>query len=64
MHSLALALQPKVRERNLARNPDLLIKVTDTAFEIERVTDRACGEPQGPDLALLLLSRVEEGRSE
>jgi hypothetical protein len=49
MHSLALALQPKVRERNLARNPDLLIKVTDTAFEIERVTDRACGEPQGPE---------------
>jgi tetratricopeptide (TPR) repeat protein/predicted nucleic acid-binding Zn ribbon protein len=63
-HALALALQPKVRERNLARDSDLLIKVTDMAFEIEKVTDRECGEPRGLDLALLLLSRGEEGRNE
>jgi tetratricopeptide (TPR) repeat protein len=61
MHALALALRPKVHERNLARDPDLLIKVTDLVFEIEKVTERACGEPQGVDLALLLLSRVQEG---
>jgi len=60
LHVLALALQPKVRERNLARDSDLLLKVTDTVFEIERVTERACGEPQGLDLALLLLSRTPE----
>jgi predicted Zn-dependent protease len=63
-HALALALQPKVRERNLAREPDLLLQVTDMVFEIERVTERACGEPQGVDLALLLLSRAQEGGSE
>jgi len=64
IHALALALQPKVLERNLARNPDLALKVTDTAFEIEKVTERACGEPQGMDLALLLLSRIQEGGNE
>jgi predicted Zn-dependent protease len=62
--ALALALQPKVRERNLARDPDLLIKVTDMVFEIEKVTEGACGEPQGEDLALLLLSRVQEAGNE
>jgi predicted Zn-dependent protease len=64
MHALALALQPKVRERNLARDPDLLLKATDMVFEIEKVTERACGEPQGVDLALLLLSRAQEGGNE
>ena len=63
-HALALALQPKVRERNLARDPELLLKVTDMVFEIEKVTERACGEPQGLDLALLLLSRLQEGGNE
>ncbi len=62
--ALALALQPKARERNLARDPDLLLKVTDMAFEIEKVTERVCGEPRGVDLALLLLSRGQEGRNE
>jgi predicted Zn-dependent protease len=64
VNALALALRPKVRERNLARDPDLLLKVTDMAFEIEKVTERACGEPQGMDLALLLLSRAQEGGNE
>jgi len=64
IHALALALQPEARERNLARNPDLALKVTDMAFEIEKVTERACGEPKGMDLALLLLSRVHEGGNE
>ena len=63
-YALALALRPKVRERNLARDPDLLLKVTDMVFEIEKVTERACGEPQGVDLALLLLSRLQEGGNE
>jgi tetratricopeptide (TPR) repeat protein len=61
MHALALALQPKVRERDLSRDPDLLMKVTDMVFEIEKATERECGEPQGLDLALLLLARLEEG---
>jgi predicted Zn-dependent protease len=64
VNALALALKPKVRERNLARDSDMLVKVTDMVFEIEKVTERACGEPQGMDLALLLLSRVQEGGNE
>jgi hypothetical protein len=64
LHALALALQPKVRERNLARDSDLLLEVTDMALDIEKVTERVCGEPQGVDLALLLLSRVQEERNE
>jgi tetratricopeptide (TPR) repeat protein len=64
VHALASALQPKVRERILAHDPDLLLKATDMTFEIEKVTERACGEPQGVDLALLLLSQVEEGGNE
>ncbi len=61
MYALASALQPKVRERILARDPDLMMKVTDLVYEIEKATERECGEPQGLDLALLLLSRQQEG---
>jgi tetratricopeptide (TPR) repeat protein len=60
LHALALALRPKMREPNLARDPDLLMKVTDLVFEIEKATERECGEPQGLDLALSLLSRAQE----
>lgn len=63
-HARALALQPKLREPDLARDPDLVLKVTDMVFEIEKVTERICGEPQGLDRALLLLSRVQEGGNE
>jgi thioredoxin-like negative regulator of GroEL len=64
LHALALALQPKVRARDLARNSDLLLKVTDLVFEIEKLTERECGEPQGMDLALFLLSRARQKGSE
>jgi hypothetical protein len=64
LNASAATLRPKVSERNLARDPDLLLKVTDMAFDIERVSERACGEPKGEDLALLLLSRAQEGRTE
>jgi Flp pilus assembly protein TadD len=64
MHALALALRPKLRERNLARDPDVLMEVTDLVFEIEKATERECGEPQGLDLALLLLSRAQERGNE
>jgi tetratricopeptide (TPR) repeat protein len=64
LHTQATALQPKVTARNLARDSDLLLKATDMAFQIEQVTERACGEPQGLDLALLLLSRIQEGANE
>ena len=64
LHAQVAALQPKVNPRNLARDSDLLLKATDMAFDIERATERACGEPHGLDLALLLLSRIQEGANE
>jgi tetratricopeptide (TPR) repeat protein len=64
LHAQAVALQPKVNTRNLARDSDLLLQTTDMAFQIEQVTGRACGEPKGLDLALLLLSRTQEGANE
>lgn len=64
LNAQALALKPKVRERNLLRDPDLVLQVTDLVFEIEKAAETACGEPQGADLALLLLSHLREGRNE
>jgi tetratricopeptide (TPR) repeat protein len=64
LHALASALRPKVRVPKLARDPDLVEKVTDLVFEIEKATERECGEPQGLDLALLLLSRAQGGGNE
>jgi hypothetical protein len=64
LHAQAAALQPQVNARNLARDSDLLLEVTDMAYQIEQVTERVCGEPQGLDLALLLLSRIQEGANE
>ena len=63
LNTQASALAPKVRQPDLAADPDLSLQVTDMAFEIEKMTEGVCGEPQGADLALLLLSR-EQGRSE
>jgi tetratricopeptide (TPR) repeat protein len=64
LHAQAAALQPKVNARNLARDSDLLLQATDMTFQVEQVTERACGEPRGLDLALLLLSRIQEGANE
>jgi hypothetical protein len=61
LHALAAALRPEVCEAKLARDPDLMMKVTDSVFAIEKVTERECGEPEGLDLALLLLARMQEG---
>jgi len=64
LHAQAAALEAQVNLRNLGRDPDLLLKATDMAYQIEQVTERDCGEPQGLDLALLLLSRIQEGANE
>ena len=64
LHAQAAALQTKANARNLARDPDLLLKATDTAYQIEQVTERVCGEPLGLDLGLLLLSHIQEGANE
>ena len=57
----ASALEPRVRERNLSRDPELLSSTMDLVFEIEQTASRECGKPQGSDLALLLIAREQGG---
>ena len=57
----ATDLQPRAKERYLSRDSELLSQVMDTAFEIELASAHACGEPQGEDLALLLMAREQGG---
>lgn len=55
------SLKPKVTEQNLERDPDLVESAMELGFQIERQTSVICGNPSGPDLALLLIARLHEG---
>jgi len=55
------SLKPQITERKLQRNPDLAEQAMDLVFRIERQTSVSCGMPTGPDLALLLISKLREG---
>ncbi len=57
----AVQLQPRAQQRYLSRDSELLSQVMDTVFEIEQSTAHTCGEPQGMDLALLLMAREQGG---
>ncbi|HMD85590.1 MAG TPA: tetratricopeptide repeat protein [Terriglobia bacterium] len=57
----AAQLQPRAQQRYLSRDSELLSQVMDTVFEIEQSTAHTCGEPQGLDLALLLMAREQGG---
>jgi len=57
------ALKPRITERYLLRDPDLVDSAMNLVFRIERFTSGACGSPSGPDLALLLISKLHEGNS-
>lgn len=61
LSSRATQLQPRARLRYLSRDSVLFSQVMDAAFEIEQTTAHTCGEPQGPDLALLLMARGQGG---
>lgn len=61
LYAAAAALKPRLRESTLRRDADLISTTLDLVFEIENVTAQDCGEPQGPDLALLLLARAQGG---
>lgn len=53
--------KPRVTERNLERDPDLVESVMDLVFTIERQTAATCGSPTGPDMALILIAKLHEG---
>jgi hypothetical protein len=61
LHAQASNLQPRVQQRYLSQDSELLSRVMDVAFEIEQTTAHSCSEPRGPDLALLLLAREPGG---
>jgi tetratricopeptide (TPR) repeat protein len=61
LNAEATAVQPRARESTFRHDPGLLFNVMDLAFEIERTTAQVCGEPQGQDLALLLIAQQQEG---
>ena len=54
-------MRPKVSERALLRDPDLVEPAMDLVFQIERQASTACSQPTGSDLALLLISKLHEG---
>ncbi len=47
--------------RKLAQDPDLRDTIMDLAGRIEQATAQQCGDPTGPDWALLMLARYGEG---
>jgi tetratricopeptide (TPR) repeat protein len=55
-------MKPRVTERGLQRDPDLVESAMDLVFEIERQTSTTCGTPAGTDLALLLIAELHEGK--
>jgi tetratricopeptide (TPR) repeat protein len=57
------SLKPQITERGLRRNSDLAERAMGLVFRIERETSVSCGAPTGPDLALLLISKLREGNT-
>ncbi len=55
------ALKPALRRLRAPGEDDLPDAIMDLVFQIEQQTANDCGEPQGADQALLLLSRNREG---
>jgi hypothetical protein len=55
------ALKPQITERGLQRSSNQADEAMDLVFRIERQTSLSCGAPSGPNLALLLISKLREG---
>jgi tetratricopeptide (TPR) repeat protein len=54
-------MKPKISERGIRQNPNLVEQAMHLVFAIERQTKTECGPPTGTDLALLLISNMHEG---
>jgi tetratricopeptide (TPR) repeat protein len=55
-----LAVKPDLRKLRSAAETDLPDTIMDVVFQIERQTAASCGQPQGSDEALLLISQKRE----
>ncbi len=51
----ARQMQPRINERMLSQQPDLIQQAMQLVFNIEQISARECGPPKGQDLALQLL---------
>jgi tetratricopeptide (TPR) repeat protein len=60
LHSQWLKTQPDLRHLRTAGETDMPDAIMDLVFQIEQQTANDCGEPQGIDEALLLISRDRE----
>jgi len=61
LYAQATTFQPRIRQRSLGRDSELLSNTMDLVFEIEKATSQTCGEPKGLDLVLVLIARQQEG---
>jgi tetratricopeptide (TPR) repeat protein len=57
------ALKPQITQRGLQKDSAVGERAMDLVFRIERQTSNNCGAPTGPDLALLLISKLHEGNT-
>ncbi len=58
VYAKAKKMQPKVNERSLRRDPDLISNVMDLVFQMEEQAERSCGLLPDPDRALLMIARA------
>jgi tetratricopeptide (TPR) repeat protein len=61
LYAQATTIQSSMRQRTLRRDSEWVSNTMDLVFDIEKAASQACGEPQGPDLALMLIGREQEG---
>jgi tetratricopeptide (TPR) repeat protein len=61
LYAEAAEVQSRTHESALRHDAELLSNVMDLVFKIEKTTSQVCGEPRGPDQALLLIARQQEG---
>jgi tetratricopeptide (TPR) repeat protein len=58
VYAEAKKMKSNVNARSLRRDPDLIGKVMDVAFQMEQQAEQTCGVPPDPDRALLMIART------
>ncbi len=61
LHARWVELEPRMRHQALRADAGTLNDAMENAISIEQVAQQRCGEPQGLDMALLLIARNREG---
>lgn len=61
IYAQASTFQTDMRRRLMIHDAELVPNTMDLVFDMEKAATNACGEPQGRDLALVLMSREQEG---